>query len=78
MYTKPTLFCPVCDATLGYLTRNEVCSFVCHECKWIFTWGRDGKLKSPIKLIEDKKSGCGCESCKFREEQKILNNLKRT
>lgn len=70
MFQKPTLFCPVCDGCLGYLTKGEVCSFLCKECRWIFTWGRDGKLKPPIKFDEKPSKVCDCGGCQDREERK--------
>lgn len=74
---KPSLKCPVCKDELGYLTRNEVCSFICRECQWIFTWGRDGHLRKPVKLSNKKPQTCDCGSCQYREEQQRLKNLNR-
>lgn len=70
MFTRTTVMCPVCDTTLGYLVKNEVCSFVCRECQWIFSWDRAGKLQKPVKVNGPKKVGCDCGSCQYREEQK--------
>lgn len=77
MFPKPSTVCPVCGITLGYLTKNELCSFICAECKWIFTWGRDGKLKPPVKYEEKKSQTCDCGGCQYRDEQKVLRNLKK-
>lgn len=69
MYNKQTVFCPVCTVSLGYLTKDEVCSFVCNECKWIFTWDRKGKLGPPLQVNKKKRNFCGCAGCQAREEQ---------
>lgn len=72
MFAKTLVLCPVCDTTLGYAVRNEVCSFVCRECQWIFTWDRKGKLGKPIKLNFKKPDTCDCGSCRWRDENKYL------
>lgn len=77
MFPKPSVECPVCKEKLGYLTRGEVCSFVCKECQWVFVWGRDGKMKKPIKLDDKKPQICGCEGCKYRDEQNSNKIFKR-
>lgn len=68
MIIKPIAHCPVGDEILGYLVKGEVCSFICRDCRFIFTWGRNGVLKPPIKLEEKKINKCGCVTCKSRNE----------
>lgn len=72
MFPKQTVYCPVCNDTLGYLTKGEVCSYVCTECQWIFTWNRQGKMTAPIKVDRKKKDTCDCGSCQYRDEHKYL------
>lgn len=66
-----TLFCPVGNhIELGYLVKGEVCSFVCRECGWIFTWDKKGKLLPPVKLDLRKRETCACLGCQARDEGK--------
>lgn len=76
MVIKPTAKCPVCDNVLGSITKSEVNSFVCRECKWIFTWNSKGKLSgTPVKVEERKEvQKCDCGGCQFRDEQKRWKN----
>lgn len=72
MFPKPTVVCPVCDEKLGYLVKGEVCSFVCRECQWIFTWDGKGKLGKPIQVNGKKPQVCGCGGCQARDEKKFF------
>lgn len=71
MFTKETVACPVCRGLLGYRAKNEACSFVCRECRWIYCWNEKGKLGQPIK-VEDKRKPevCDCGGCQARDEKK--------
>ena len=71
MFARKTARCPVCTETFGSIVPGEVCSFVCHECKFIFTWDSKGVLLSPVKWEEKKPhKGCGCYTCQDREKKK--------
>lgn len=71
MFSKAVAVCPVCDTTLGYRIKGEVCSFVCRECQYIFTWDRKGNLTAPLKVDGKRKDICTCASCKYRDEQSL-------
>lgn len=65
--------CPVGKHTeLGFLVRGEVCSFVCRECMFIFTWDEKSKLRPPVKLDLRKKETCDCGGCQTRDENKYF------
>ncbi len=74
MFSKTIAFCPVCDSTLGYLTKGQVCSFVCQDCQFIYSWDTKGKLGAPIKMNPKKAPVCGCASCEGRNEQKYYKD----
>jgi len=69
MFARKTIRCPVCAETFGVLVPGEVCSFVCHECKFIFSWDAKGKSLPPVKWNERKAQGCGCFTCQDREKK---------
>lgn len=58
--------CPVCpdgDNWLGYIVNGEVCSFLCDDCQYIYTWDNKGKLLKPLKYKKPKDTRCGCGGC---------------
>lgn len=60
---KKEAYCPVGNhIKLGELTKGEICSFVCKECRFMFSWDREGKLLPPIKIAPPPKL-CMCASC---------------
>lgn len=71
--SRKPVFCPVGDhVQLGYLVKGEVCSYVCRECSFMFTWNRDGKLMPPLKVDLDSKTKkarryCGPDGCVCRD-----------
>lgn len=67
MFNGKMLKCPVCATIFGRLTPDEVCSFVCRECEWIYSWDRKGKLMPPVKLDNKKSKSCECQGCKARD-----------
>lgn len=67
---KQRLTCPVCKTVLGFLTKNENCSFLCDECQFIYTWDHSGKLRPPMKYEPTNKEGCDCASCSWRDSHK--------
>lgn len=67
MFSKNTAVCPVCKDPLGSIVKKEKCSFVCHDCNFVYTWDEKGKLLPPEKFIEKKEpKGCGCATCQDR------------
>lgn len=55
--------CPVCppgENWLGYIVKGEVCSYLCDDCQFTYTWDTKGKLLKPVKYKDPKKSRCGC------------------
>jgi transposase-like protein len=68
-YGRKTLNCPVCKDYLGYLVAAEVCSFVCRECRFIFSWDRNGVLMPPVRLDEKKPKICTCGGCQMRDSK---------
>lgn len=66
------MFCPVGNhAELGELVKGRVCSFVCKECMFVFTWDAKGKLCPPMKVdTKKKKDICDCGGCQARDEKK--------
>lgn len=71
MFTKSAVHCPVGNhIPLGYLVKGKASSFICRECRFIFTWDEKGKLQPPEKLEAKKKEitrycdkdGCICHS----------------
>jgi len=73
MFAKKTAVCPVCGTDLGYLTKGEVCSFVCKECQWIYSWNGAGVLGKPVKLEYKKSNPCDCADCRARNDKKFYN-----
>lgn len=68
---RKTVRCPVCNEAFGVLVPDEVCSYVCHECRFVFTWNEKGKPLPPEKWNEKKASkGCGCVACQDRDANK--------
>lgn len=66
-----TAFCPVGNERLGYLVENEVSTFLCGDCGFIYTWDTAGKLLTPVKFEEvRKKKSCTCVSCQDRDNRK--------
>lgn len=68
MFSRPTASCPVCKENLGYLIPRQICSFLCSECQFIFTWNGKGKLLPPVKVNRNGPKKCGCGSCELRDE----------
>lgn len=69
MLYRKSVQCPVCQEYLGYLVKDEVCSFVCKECQWIFTWNRRGEMTPPIKVETRKSKKCTCGGCQMRDSK---------
>lgn len=70
------VFCPVGNhVEFGYLVKGEVCTFICRECEWIFSWDVKGKLMKPVKLDLRKRETCDCGACQFRNERQYRNKL---
>lgn len=70
MYHRKSALCPVCpegDNYLGFLVKDDVCSFVCKDCQFIYTWDRKGILLPPVKLDSKKPKKCSCGGCQMRE-----------
>lgn len=66
IHTKKLANCPVCpkgENWLGYIVKGEVCSYLCNDCQFIYTWDAKGKLKAPIKYKPAKDTRCGCGGC---------------
>lgn len=63
MFTSRAAYCPVGNERLGLIVKGEVCSFVCKDCEFIYTWDKQGKLLVPVKLKPHKDTRCGCNSC---------------
>jgi transposase-like protein len=64
--------CPVCptgDNWLGYIVKGEVCSYLCNDCQFIYSWDTKGKLMKPVKYKPTKswKGYCGPAGCVCRD-----------
>jgi hypothetical protein len=69
MFSKNTAVCPVCQDPLGSIVKKEVCSYVCHDCNFVYTWNEKGKLLPPEKFVEKKLSKkCTCCNCRDRDK----------
>lgn len=66
MYYRKSVECPVCKEYLGFLAKDELCSFICQECKFIFSWDKRGELLKPVKLDNKKPKKCSCGGCQMR------------
>lgn len=63
---KKVANCPVCPPAsnwLGYIVKGEVCSYLCDDCQFIYTWDTKGKLMKPVKYKAAKDTRCGCGGC---------------
>ncbi len=66
---KKVAYCPVCPSGenfLGYIVKNEVSSYLCDDCQFIFTWDTKGKLLAPQKYKSKKTMKgrfCGPDGC---------------
>lgn len=67
MQYRKSVECPVCKDYLGYLVNGEVCSFVCKDCQFIYSWDRKGYLLPPVKLESKKPKKCTCGGCQVRD-----------
>jgi hypothetical protein len=63
MFLDKPIFCPVGQERLGILRKGEVCSYVCKDCEFIYTWDATGKLLAPVKLKNRKSTHCECKNC---------------
>lgn len=64
--TRTIAKCPVCRLILGTLTEIGKSSFVCPECKWVFSFDSKGNNLPPIQVDQKESKKCKCESCKAR------------
>jgi len=69
---KKVANCPVCPEGqnwLGYIVKGEVCSFLCDDCQFIYSWDTKGKLMKPVKYKSKKvwKGYCGPSGCICRD-----------
>lgn len=67
IFSKTTLYCPVCKKQLGERIKNELIIANCDECKCTFIWKGTNKLpESSLKTSRKKeqrycsKDGCIC------------------
>lgn len=62
---KKVALCPVCpspDNWLGYIVKGELCTYLCNDCQFLYTWDAKGKLLSPSKYKPTKVRGPYCNS----------------
>lgn len=77
MWSTKNVRCPVCGAILGKVVPDQASSYPCKECQWIFPFDADGKNLPPTKLNPKKPQTCGCEGCKYRDEQDLLKKIRK-
>lgn len=62
---KKVAHCPVCpngENFLGYIVRGEVCTYLCDDCQFLYTWDSKGKLLAPVKYKQNKRATKYCDS----------------
>jgi hypothetical protein len=56
--------CPVGNNILGTRNKKELCTFLCNDCQFLFTWNSKGVLLPPTKYKKEKPvERCGCATC---------------